>query len=62
MLTMTNIKSKSVIINGDIHEEFKIFCKGKSLKIGGMIEDLIKLYLCDPKGIQKLIDEINENI
>lgn len=57
VLTMTTTKSKSVIINGDIHGDFKVFCKGKSLKIGGVIEDLIKLYLDDPKKIQKLIDE-----
>lgn len=57
VLTMTNVKSKSVIINGEIHGEFKVFCKGKSLKIGGVIEDLIRLYLNDPKEIQKLIDE-----
>ncbi len=45
VLTITNTKSKSVIINGDVHGKFKIFCKGKSLKIGGVIEDLIRLYL-----------------
>lgn len=61
VLTMTNTKSKSVIINGDVHGKFKLFCKGKSLKIGGVIEDLIKLYLSDPKHIQKLIDEVKDN-
>jgi len=61
VLTMTTTKSKSVIINGDIHGDFKMFCKGKSLKIGGVIEDLIKLYLDDPKKIQKLIDEVKDN-
>lgn len=57
VLTMTKGKSKSVIINGDIHSQLKNFCKGKSLKIGGVIEDLINLYLSDHKGTQKLIDE-----
>lgn len=61
VLIMTNTKSKSVIINGDVHSNFKIFCKGKSLKIGGVIEDLIRLYLDDPKKIQKLIDDIKDN-
>jgi hypothetical protein len=60
--TMMNQKSKSVIINADIHGEFKNFCKGKSLKIGGVIEDLIKVYLIDPKAIQKLIDRLNEEV
>lgn len=61
VLTMANTKSKSVIINGDVHGDFKLFCKGKSLKIGGVIEDLIRLYLNDPKTIQKLIDEVKDN-
>lgn len=61
VLIMTNTKSKSVIINGDVHGDFKLFCKGKSLKIGGVIEDLIKLYLSDPNRIQKLIDETKDN-
>ena len=61
VLTMANTKSKSVIINGDVHGDFKLFCKGKSLKVGGVIEDLIRLYLNDPKTIQKLIDEVKDN-
>lgn len=56
--TMAKQKSKSVIINADVHGEFKTFCKGKSLKIGGVIEDLIRVYLEDPKTIQKLIDQL----
>jgi hypothetical protein len=35
-------------------------CKGKSMKIGAVIEDLIQLYLNNPKGIQKMIDEFKE--
>jgi hypothetical protein len=53
-------KSKSVIIDGATHNKFKVFCKGKSLKIGGVIEDLILLYLHEPKIIQKMIDEIKD--
>jgi hypothetical protein len=61
VLTMAKTKSKSVIIDGDVHGRFKLFCKGKSLKIGGVIEDLINLYLDKPKEIQKLVDEYKEN-
>lgn len=50
------VKSKSIIIDGNIHNKFKMLCKGKSLKIGGVIEDLINLYLNDPKKIQELIE------
>lgn len=57
ILTMTKNKSKSVIIDGDVHNKFKDFCKERSLKIGGVIEDLIQVYLSDPKVIQKLIDD-----
>lgn len=55
-----NNKSKSVIIDGKIHNSFKVFCKGKSLKIGGVIEDLILIYLHEPKILQKMIDEIKD--
>lgn len=55
--TLTATKPKSVIIDGDLHGRFKLLCKGKSLKIGGVIEDLIRIYLNDPRGIQKIIDE-----
>lgn len=53
-------KPKSIIVNGELHGRFKILCKGKSLKIGGVIEDLITLYLSNPKTTQKLIDELKE--
>ena len=56
----TATKPKSVIIDVALHGKFKMLCKGKSLKIGGVIEDLIKLYLNDPRGIQKVIDEHKE--
>lgn len=53
-------KPKSVIINGNLHYDFKVHCKGKSMKIGGVIEDLIKLYLKDTKNLQSMIDEMKE--
>ena len=30
------------------------------MKIGGVIEDLIKLYINDPKSLQKMIDELKD--
>jgi hypothetical protein len=60
-ITINITKPKSVIINGDLHNDFKTLCKGKSMKIGGVIEDLIGLYLADPRRIQKMIDENKEN-
>jgi len=53
-------KSKSIIIDGDLHYQFKVFCKGKNLKIGGVIEELIRLYLINPKKIQLMIEEIKD--
>lgn len=53
-------KPKSVIIEGNLHGKFKLLCKGKSLKIGGVIEDLIALYLSNPRKIQTMIDEISD--
>ncbi len=50
-------KPKSIIIDGKLHSQFKILCKGKSMKIGGVIEDLIRLYLQNPKKIQIMIEE-----
>ena len=61
-LTMAKTKSKSVIIDGDLHYDFKVFCKGKSLKIGGVIEDLIKLYLDDPKSVRRMIDDYKDRV
>jgi hypothetical protein len=60
-LMLTETKPKSIIIDGDLHNRFKMLCKGKSMKIGGVIEDLIKLYLDNPKGLQKMIDENKES-
>jgi len=56
-INISGTKPKSIIINGDLHNRFKILCKGKSMKIGGVIEDLIRLYLHNPKKIQVLIEE-----
>jgi len=50
-------QSSSIIIDGEIHEKFKIFCKGKNLKIGGIVEKLIALYMSSYKEITKLIDD-----
>lgn len=50
-------KPKSVIIDGKLHGKFKLLCKGKSLKIGGVLENLISLYLTNPKKIQEMIEE-----
>ena len=61
LLTLNETKSKSIIIDGNIHNRFKMLCKGKSMKIGGVIEDLILLYLTNPRELQKMIDEIKEN-
>ena len=54
--------SKSIIIDGDVHYKFKIFCKGKNLKIGKVVEDLIKLFMKDSKQVQKQIDEIKDKV
>ena len=57
LLTLNDVKPKSVIIGGSLHSRFKLFCKGRSLKIGGVIEDLISIYLDNPKEIQSMIDD-----
>ena len=57
---LNEIKPKSVIIEGNLHQRFKVLCQGKNLKIGGVIEELMKLYLDNPKKIQALIEENNE--
>jgi len=60
LLTLNGAKPKSIIIDGGLHNRFKILCKGKSLKIGGVIEDLINLYLSNPRDLQQMIDEQKE--
>lgn len=54
-------KPKSIIIDGGLHNKFKLFCMGKSMKIGGVVEDLIRLYLNNPKPIQKMVDELYDD-
>ena len=58
--TLNETKPKSIIIDGDLHSRFKMLCKGKSMKIGGVIEDLIRLYLHNPKKVQTMIEESKE--
>jgi hypothetical protein len=53
-------KPKSIIIDGNLHHKLKMYCKGKSLKLGGIMEDLIKLYLDDSQNLQKMIDKNKE--
>jgi hypothetical protein len=60
ILTLNEAKPKSIIINGDLHNRFKLLCKGKCMKIGGVIENLIQLYLNNPKEVQKMIEESKE--
>jgi hypothetical protein len=59
-ITTIDIKPKCIIIDGELHQKFKILCKGKNLKIGGAIEDLIQLYISNPKKTQTLIEEAKE--
>lgn len=59
-MTLNEIKPKSIIIEGRLHNKFKLLCKGKSMKIGGVIEDLIELYLENSKQIQKMIDDMKD--
>jgi hypothetical protein len=60
LFTLSETKPKSIIIDGDLHNRFKLLCKGKSMKIGGVIEDLIKLYLDNPKIIQRMMEDAKE--
>lgn len=57
---VTDKTSKSVIIDGDIHAQLKMLCAGKSLKMGSVIESLIRLYLKEYKNVQLQIDNLNE--
>jgi hypothetical protein len=60
VIDIIETKPKSIIIDGDLHTKFKILCRGKSMKIGGVIENLIKLYISDPKKIQIMIEELKD--
>jgi hypothetical protein len=50
---------KSLIIDESLHYKLKIYCKGKNLKIGGLVENMIKAYLEDPKTFNNLIEKLN---
>ena len=50
-------KNKSIIIDGDLHQRLKIFCKGKSMKIGGVVENLIRTFLNNPKELENMFEE-----
>lgn len=56
--SVNETKPKSIIINGDLHSRFKMLCRGKNLKIGGVIEDLIVTYLHDPNGMERVINSV----
>lgn len=62
MQTGNKKKSKSIIIDGDLHYKFKTRCKGKNQKIGGVIEDLITIYLEKPQKIQEIIEDVKTNL
>ncbi len=53
-------KPKSIIVDGKLHDKFKMLCKSKCMKIGAVIEDLMRLYLNNPQSTQKIIDELKE--
>lgn len=59
---MVENKLKSIIIDGDLHKRFKLFCRGKSLKIGAVTEDLIRLYLHKRTELQKMIDDLKDSL
>ena len=40
-----DLKPKSIIINGILHNTFGEFCKKNKLKIGGITENLIEKFL-----------------
>lgn len=52
--------SKSVIIDGSLHAKMKNYCVGSKRKIGGVIENLIRLYLSDPKDTENRIDNLKD--
>ena len=52
------MKNKSIIVSGELHDKFKVFCRGKNMKIGAVVEDLMSLFLDRPKEILNKIDEM----
>ncbi len=55
---MENGKPKSIIVDGNLHYKFKMKCKSRNLKIGAVIEDLMYLYLNNPRKIEDIIEKI----
>ena len=51
---------KSIIVDADLHSRFKLLCKGKNLKLGAVMEDLMLLYLHNTKQTQELMDEVKK--
>lgn len=54
------VEPKSVIIDGVVHQNFKKFCRGKGLKMGRKIEDLIRIYLDNYTTIEPMIHDYYE--
>jgi hypothetical protein len=52
--------SKSVIIDGKLHADMKEYCNKNKRKLGGVIENLIRLYLANPKETENLIDNLKD--
>ncbi|MFW5847333.1 MAG: hypothetical protein ACOCVF_00240 [bacterium] len=50
-------KPKSIIVNGLLHKQLKSRCRSRGLKIGSVVEDLIKIYLKDSESVQRIIDK-----
>ena len=36
---------KAILIDEDVHKNFKLFCKNKKLKMKPLLEELIKSYV-----------------
>ena len=54
------MKQKSIIVSEGTHTKFKDLCKSKNLKIGAVVEDLIILYVSNPKVVQQMIEEMKK--
>ena len=52
--------SKSIIITKDVHDKFKVYCKKNNMKLGGLLENLIELFLDNPKEIIKKIEDLKQ--
>lgn len=51
---------KSIIIEEYLHKKFKTFCRGKNLKIGAVVEDLMTIFLNKYEIIQPMIDKFKK--